>query len=143
MSNVIEQTRSPAEPADGLRRANKLGADAATASATKEALEEPQRHDAVDAEQDAFDSMLRLLMGLRNSDTLGEDFARQVVRANRRAQANQRLTEHDLRVADAEVRRRCFAAIVSLSSFASGSLRSLGVENKFCAVANRISRETL
>lgn len=105
MSNVIEQTGVLAEQADGLRRANKFGADAATATTAQEAPDEPQRHDAVDAEQDAFNSMLNLLMGLRDSDTLGEDFARQIARANRRAQANQRLTDHDLRVVDAELRR--------------------------------------
>ena len=105
MSSVIEQTGSPVEQADGLRKANKFGAKAATASVAKQAPDEPKRHDAVGAEGDAFESILHLLMGLRDSDTLGEDFARQIARANRRAQANQRLTDDDLRVADAELRR--------------------------------------
>ncbi len=51
-----------------------------------------------------FENLLRQVAGLRDSEAYADDFTRQIAEANRRAAANQRITEDDLRVPDEQQR---------------------------------------
>ena len=53
---------------------------------------------------EVFENLLRQVAGLRDSEAYADDFTRQVAQANRRAAANQRITEDDLRVPDEKQR---------------------------------------
>ncbi|MCH8851987.1 MAG: flagellar hook-length control protein FliK [Planctomycetes bacterium] len=89
---------------DAVQRSVRAGTSRAPAARSPD---RPARtiegEDAVAVGQD-FENLLRQVAGLRDPDVYAADFTRQVAQANRRAAANQRITEDDLRVPDEKQR---------------------------------------
>ena len=83
----------PRETAQATRSASASKHSASVA--VEELPEERQDHESRD-----FDSLLGMVIGVRDANHQTAEFVRKVALANRRAIANQRLTEDDLRVMD-------------------------------------------